>query len=302
MSQPTPDLSARDLAIGSELDTSHATPELAAKAVSVIQAKNSHDAGQFLAHFAKPVSAYSDGALGRKYDSWDQLKKLFDFFMPQWGTGTSYLTRVLGDTASGLLMFTNTPEMFGNEGRAVSPVNFDEAGKIVRQIDYWDSRAFGLEALAALNLRVPINNFPASFAEERIGSQAHPAMLNAVTALSTALGDGDVALAAARFAPDAVFEDLALHLEKIGPKAIAAFLSNALPSLPYGAGSAVRHIVGSAVGGGYEWVSPANPAPLGVTALELDSQGRITRLSAMWDGGLLTDGQVSSLVTVGIER
>ncbi|MCX4906575.1 hypothetical protein [Streptomyces sp. NBC_00878] len=103
-------------------------------------------------------------------------------------------------------------------------------------------------------------------------------------------------------AADAVFEDLALHTELIGHKAIAAHLKRALPLLPYGQSASVRHVVGSTQGGGYEWASPHNPVSRGVVALELGRHARITRLTTTWDGSLLDSAALSSLLATTIEE
>jgi hypothetical protein len=46
-----------------------------------------------------------------------------------------------------------------------------------------------------------------------------------------------------------VLEDLTLHTAIVGRQSIAAYLARALPSLPYGQGAQVRHVVGGAAGG-----------------------------------------------------
>jgi hypothetical protein len=60
--------------------------------------------------------------------------------------------------------------------------------------------------------------------------------------------------------------------------------SAALQRLPYGPGATVRHVVGSAAGGGYEWQQTAGPVRRGGTALELDQDGCVAHFTAVWDG------------------
>ena len=79
--------------------------------------------------------------------------------------------------------------------------------------------------------------------------------------LSTDFAPDDSEQAAQLFAPDAVLEDLTLHTAIVGRQSIAAYLARALPSLPYGQGAHVRHVVGGAAGGGYEWTNPGAPQP-----------------------------------------
>ena len=64
----------------------------------------------------------------------------------------------------------------------------------------------------------------------------------------------------------------------------------------------MRHVVGSAVGGGYEWTATGGAVPRGVTALELDRWGKITRMTAMWDGSLVDDATLTALTQGAIEH
>ena len=48
--------------------------------------------------------------------------------------------RILGDTIHGAhVQFTDTPEVFGDEFRILSAIDF-RSGLVTRQIDYWDGR------------------------------------------------------------------------------------------------------------------------------------------------------------------
>lgn len=96
------------------------------------------------------------------------------------------------------------------------------------------------------------------------------------------------------------FEDLTLHIQSIGQLAITAYLKCSLSQFPYGPGTLVRHIVGSDFGGGYEWISHSTPSH-DVTGLELNSQGLISRLTAVWDGSLVSDAVVNTLLSLTIE-
>ena len=112
----------------------------------------------------------------------------------------------------------------------------------------------------------------------------------------------DAAGAAARFAPDATFVDLTAHLRITGPRHITAFLTGAQGVLPYmGSRVEVRHVVGSDVGGGYEWKANG-VVPRGVNVLELDGQGLITSFESMWDGSRLDDDGLLRLARAAIER
>jgi hypothetical protein len=72
------------------------------------------------------------------------------------------------------------------------------------------------------------------------------------------------------FAPDATFTDLTAHLRITGPRRITTSLAAAQGTLPcMGSGVAVRHVVGSDAGGGYEWKANG-VVPRGVNVLQLD--------------------------------
>ena len=83
---------------------------------------------------------------------------------------------------------------------------------------------------------------------------------------------------------------------------VAGFLTRAGADLPYAAsGVSVRHVVGSARGGGFEWKG-TGAVPRGLTALELGPDARITRLTAIWDGSLADDAHLAHLQAATIEH
>jgi hypothetical protein len=137
-------------------------------------------------------------------------------------------------------------------------------GQFVRWIDYWDGRHFGVAATESL--RVPASKFPADFGESKVGQRVPATLRQTVAEISGSLARGDGRAATAVFAEDGVLEDLTLHIEVVGRQSIAGYLGRALAYLPYRQGAAIRHIVGGACGGGYEWVNSAGPVPRGVTA------------------------------------
>jgi hypothetical protein len=220
--------------------------------------------------------------------------------MPTWAPlGRSYLVRILGDTTSALVFYTDTPELFGHEIRTIGLLNFEQ-GKIVRWVDYWDGRHFGINNAA--QLRVPASQFPQDFKESMAGETASPTMRSVVTKLAQAFATNNATAAAHLFTADAVFEDMTLHAQIIGQLAITGYLQRALPHLPYGYQSAIRHVVGSTRGGGYEWTSSIGSVPRGAIGLELNQQGQITRLTAVWDGSLLDDASFNTQLTPTIEH
>jgi len=254
-----------------------------------------------MAFFDRGQLFYTDATLGYLSD-WDALRASFAQLMPTWPkTARSYPTRILGDTTSAMVLFTNTPELFGGEIQAIGSVDI-RRGKIQRWVDHWDGRHFG-SALAA-SLRVPPDKFPQDFGESTVGERASLVIKGVVAALSAAFARGDADSAASLFADDAAFEDLTLHTTLVGLLGIKGFLHRALPLVPYGgAGVKVRHTVGSAQGGGYEWTTaPGATVHFGAVALELDARGRISRLTTVWDGSLITTATLQSTLASTIEQ
>ncbi|WP_413105712.1 hypothetical protein [Streptomyces sp. Inha503] len=277
--------------LGREVDTSRATPEVVRLLKRYFEDKTARDVEATMAHFSRTSTTYIDAILGWPHYSWESLHSLFAELMPTWPqSSASYPTRIVGDEVSALVFFTDTPELFGHELRIMGAVNFEE-GRIVRWIDYWDGRAFTLDDIA--EQRTPAAQFPTDFAESYVGEPAAPIIRSAAHHLSRALAAGDAQAASSLLSEDVVLEDLALHITLTGRRSIRSFLTTMLPTLPYGAGSALRHVVGSARGGGYEWTNPASPAPRGVTGLELGEDGRVSRVTSVWDSSLWHDAAIA---------
>jgi len=127
-------------------------------------------------------------------------------------------------------------------------------------------------------------------------------MRRVASALANALSAGDTAAAAALFATDAAFDDLTLHTSVVGQPAIRGFLDRSRGLLPYGLGTSIRHAVGSAQGGGYEWLKKGALVDHGVIALELDSRALITHLTAVWDGSLVDTATLTALLATTVEQ
>jgi ketosteroid isomerase-like protein len=173
-------------------------------------------------------------------------------------------------------------------------------GRIDRQVDYWDGWHFTIAATQ--QLRGLTAQFPTEFGEDEVPEQASAVLQQVTAALSGALAAGDSAAAAALFASDATFEDLTLHTTMVGQQAIGGFLDRAAALLPYGRGTSVRHVVGTAQGGGYGWKNPGATVPNGIIALELDTQARISGLATVWDGSLVTDPALTTTLQATIEH
>ncbi len=95
---------------------------------------------------------------------------------------------------------------------------------------------------------------------------------------------------------------MALHSQVLGRLAIQRYLERALAKVPYGGSASVAHVVGGELGGGFEWrAAEGFPQRRGNTAIELDNQGRISRLTVVYDSGLFTDDAYRQLVQLAAE-
>jgi hypothetical protein len=275
-------------------DTSHATDAVAHLIGSYQATKTAQDVAGTMSYFStENLTAYSDAALGWKLPSFEAVNALFTQYMPNWGQGASYAKKIIGNEYGAVVFVTNTPELFGSEIQTISTIDFRD-GKIVRFVDYWDGRAFGAELAA--QLRVPASEFPETFGEESLPSSASADLQATVGSFHEALAGGEQATLAALLHPDVHFEDFTLRISVRGRTAVSAYLATVAGALPYGAGAQIRHTVGSDLGGGYEWTNPTNAAARGVLAIER-TEGLISGLTAVWDGTLLDDDSITTLMT-----
>ena len=225
-------------------------------------------------------------------DSFEALQAIFEQYMPNWGPpARSYSTKTMSNGSSALIHMVDTPELFGGELRILAAVDFSE-GKIIRWVDYWDATPFDAELYA--QLRTPAEVFPTDLKDDVVATQAAPAMVAAATALQTAFSAGDAPAASARLHTDVVFEDMTLRSRLLGGIETADYLTRVLGDAPYGQGSTLRHVVGGHHGGGFEWT--ADDGLVGVTAIELDQDGLITRVTSVYDGRQLPAERRSALL------
>jgi hypothetical protein len=282
-------------------DTRSASDEACAFFESFFAAKNSHDVNATMQHFSPRVVTYTDAILGWPLDSFDAIEGCFHQYMPTWpDTALSYPTRILGGTGSALVAFTDTPELFGGELRILGAVDFEE-GKIVRWVDYWDSTDFDNELYR--KLRTPDDAFPVDFKEHAIAVHAAPTLVDVATALQRALAAADAHGVSELLSYDAVYEDMALRVQVLGRSAVERYLAATLNVAPYGKGSTLRHIVGGPAGGGVEWITAAgNTVAGGISALEVDHTGRVSRLTTVYDGRRLSDTDRQSLAQPMLTR
>ena len=282
------------------VDTSHAPASTADFFASFFAAKNTHSPDRTMRFFSRDLATYTDTTLGLALDDFDSLHDLFARYMPNWGDGRSYPVRILGGPSSAVVAFTDTPELFGGELHLLGAVDLAE-GKIVRWVDYWDSSGF--ERALFDSIRTPDDLFPTDFKDDAVAEGADAGLGDAARGLHDALSGGDHEGARAIFAYDAVYEDMALRTQLIGRLAIGRYLGRTLELLPFGPGSGLSRVLGGGTGGGFEWIgAEATGVRRGITALELDARGRISRLTVCYDGRLLTDGARERLAGLSIER
>ena len=99
-------------------------------------------------------------------------------------------------------------------------------------------------------------------------------------------------------------EDMTLRTQILGRLAIERYLGRSLDKLPAGAGSSIVHVVGGDLGGGFEWqTAPAYRTTVrrGITAIALDPEGKVSRLTTVWDGAMLPLDEVKTLAVLSIE-
>lgn len=284
------------------VDAEYATEKAVDFFMSFFTAKSLHKVDETMKHFSEAKTTYIDATLGWPLYTHKALKDVFAQYMPKWpASGLSYPTRILGDENSALVAFTDTPELFGGEIRILAAIDMKD-GKVIRWVDYWDGRHFG--SATAAKMRTPKDKFPTDFKEKSVESAASARIRDVSQKLQAAFAGKNAEAATALFSSDAVYEDMTLRTQILGRLAIARYLKRALDQLPYGAGASVVHVVGHDLGGGYEWqAAPAfrETVRRGITALALDDDGRIIRLTTVWDGSVIADVDLHKLVLLSID-
>ena len=95
-----------------------------------------------------------------------------------------------------------------------------------------------------------------------------------------------------------------MTMSAASPEAVDIEVTSALPSNFETSALPRAHVVGSDQGGGYEWHAAMGALPLqrGITALELDDNGKITRFTTIYDSFQFPDQTYKSLVVLGAEQ
>ena len=79
------------------------------------------------------------------------------------------------------------------------------------------------------------------------------------------------------------------------------YLSRILGDAPYGRSSRLRHVVGGQGGGGFEWsAGPDADGLAGITALEIDADGLITKITSVYDSRQLEPDRKAALYAASI--
>ena len=261
--------------------------------------KTACDVEGTMSYFSPSLVSYIDATLGWDLDSYDALKAVFSQYMPSWSPpARSYTTGVFSNESSALVHMVDTPELFGGELRILAAVDFVD-GKIVRWVDYWDASSFD-PALYA-QLRTGADSFPRDLKDCLVPTQAAPELIAAATALHGAFTTADAAVAADVMHTDVVFEDRSLRIQVLGRIETADYLNRVLAEVPYGRSSRLRHVVGGSRGGGFEWTAGPDAGELvGITAVEIDAHGFVTRITSVYDSRQLAANTKAALVAASI--
>ena len=242
--------------------------------------KTSCDVAGTMSFFSPDLVTYTDATLGWDIGTFEALRAIFEQYMPNWGPpARSYSTGIFSNEHSALIHMVDTPELFGGELRILAAVDFSD-GKIVRWVDYWDATPFDAKLYA--QLRTPADVFPADLKDGVVATQADPELVAAATGLQSAFAAGDADAAAALLHTDVALVDMTMRTRLLGRIETSAYLARVLANVPYGRGSILRHVVGGRRGGGFEWT--AADGLVGLTAIELDADGLISRVTSVYDG------------------
>jgi ketosteroid isomerase-like protein len=274
-------------------------PPLAPTLERFFETKSSGDVDGTMSYFSPDLVTYTDATLGWEFDGFHSLRGVFAQYMPGWAPpARSYSTELLSNEVSALVYMVNTPELFGGELRVLAAVDFRD-GKIVRWVDYWDAAAYPDELY--VKFRTPDAQFARDLKDAEVPTQAAPALVAAATGLQGAFAAGDASAAEDLLHTDVVLVDMSLRAQLIGRIETVRYLGRVLADVPYGQSSTLRHIVGGTTGGGFEWTAgPHNRGLVGVTALELDTNGLITRVTSVYDSRQLSPTRRAALACASI--
>ena len=282
------------------VDARHANKEAVDLFNRFFAAKSRHDCNATMDFISRELSVYADVTLGWELNGFDALKEVWAQYMPTWGEGRSYPTRILGEvnggTGSVMLEFTDTPELFGGDLRVLGAVDVVD-GKITRWADYWDSAAY--DSRRYEEVKQPPLDPPVALRSKPAAISAR--IRDVSSSLVQMLSGGDTKGAAALFSYDGVFEDRSLNMTVVGRPAIHRYLARVSHKSPFGRGVMLGHVVGGDAGGGFEWASPSSPVKTGAAAVSLNAEGKITRVSIVYDSRDLPATSRAELAALTLE-
>lgn len=278
-------------------ETAKADPQTVDFFRSYFTAKSRHDVEATMSFFSPQLLTYTDAILGWTLNDFETLKNVFAEYMPKWGSGKSYPFRIIGGPDSAVVAFIDTPELFGGEIRLLGAIDFKD-GKIIRWADYWDSTGFPSDVYEAI--RTSSEKFPSEFREKEISGNAAKRIVDVATGVQKALSGADGADMGKHLSADVVYEDFAMRTQLLGKDATTRYLQRIQREAPFENGAQLMHIVGGAHGGGFEWRS-ADGKIRGITALELDYQGLVSRITTTYDGRLISPADHDKLVSLSAE-
>jgi limonene-1,2-epoxide hydrolase len=282
------------------VDARHANKEAVDLFNRFFATKSRHDSDATMEFISRDLSVYADVTLGWELNGYDALKEVWAKYMPTWGEGRSYPTRILGEVNGGsgsvMLEFTDTPELFGADMRVLGTVDVVD-GKITRWADYWDSATYDGKRFEKLK-QTPVDPPPALRSKPAVTSAR---IRDVASKFVEMVSSGNTAGAATLFSYDGVFEDRSLNTTIAGTPAINRYLARANPKSPFGRGVKLGHVVGGNAGGGFEWVSPSSPVKTGAASLSINTEGKITRVSIIYDSRNLSATNRSDLAALALE-
>ena len=282
------------------VDARHANREAVDLFNRFFATKSRHDCNATMEFISRDLSVYADATLGWEFNGYDDLKEVWARYMPTWGEGRSYPTRILGEVNAGagsvMLEFTDTPELFGSDLRVLGAVDVIH-GKITRWADYWDSAAYDSKRFESMK-RPPV--------DPPLALRSKPAVTSArirdvTSKFVETLSGGDTEGAATLFSYDGIFEDRSLNTKIVGFPAINRYLARVNYKSPFGRGVKLGHVVGSDAGGGFEWVSSSSPVKTGAAALSINAEGQITRANIVYDSRDLSATSRNELAALTLE-
>jgi limonene-1,2-epoxide hydrolase len=188
------------------VDTRHANKEAIDLLNRFFATKSRHDSDATMEFISRDLSVYVDATLGWELNGYDALKEVWAKYMPTWGEGRSYPTRILGEvnggTGSVMLEFTDTPELFGADMRVLGTVDVVD-GKITRWADYWDSATYDGKRFEEIK-RTP-SDPPLALRSKPAATSAR--IRDVASKFVEMVSGGNTAGAATLFSYDGVFED-----------------------------------------------------------------------------------------------